>query len=96
MKSIPFLMMSLFVLLPAGQALAGGHGDGAAIVDHIFETADRDRDGVLSKAEFDEAGLADFGMGFEACDGDSNGELTSEEYLDVYRRHHPPQGELAV
>ena len=70
--------------------------DGAAIVAHLFEVSDLDEDGILSSDEYDEAGLADFGLSFEACDRDADGVLTSEEYLELYRQHHPAHPGLDV
>jgi hypothetical protein len=69
--------------------LAGGGADAEAMVRHIFDAADRDDDGQLTQLEYDAAGLARFGVSFEDCDADGDGRTSLDEYLAVYRRHHP-------
>jgi hypothetical protein len=59
------------------------------VVEHIFAMADRDDSGALSRDEYAEARLERFGVGFDDCDADGDGETTLTEYLDVYLRFHP-------
>lgn len=82
-----------FPSVPAG---AGAGGDDAlAIVEHIFVNADSDQDEILTPAEYEEAGLERFGVTFAETDGDADGLVTLEEYVELYERHHPSddQGE---
>ncbi len=96
----PFIttLIASFAAVPVAFAYddQADPGDGAAIVEHIFAVSDLDADGALSSEEYETAGLAEFGLSFEACDRDANGELTSQEFLDVYRQHHPSEPGLDV
>lgn len=83
-------MLFATIAVAALPVAAGASSDGAAVVAHIFDAADRDGDGVLSADEYAEAGLTRYGVGFEQCDADDDGRLTQAEYLEVYQRHHPP------
>lgn len=76
-------------LLLAGPAPAGGGHDPIAVVEHIFEQADADGSGTVSRVEYANARLERFGVTFEACDANADGETSWSEYLDVYLRHHP-------
>ena len=67
-------------------------GEGCNTFDlatHIFETSDRDGSGSLSREEFEAAGLARYGMPFEAYDANGDGQASLEEYLDLFDRYHP-------
>jgi len=92
-----FLPIVLAALLAASPAAAGeGCGDarGAeARVEHIFQSADMDGDGRLTRAEYEGAALSRFGLSFEASDLDSDGATDLTEYLEIYRMHHPPADE---
>lgn len=90
MRSIAFLTAALLFSTPS-LALAGDEcGDGAIdIVRHIFEQADRDHDGGLTRAEYEAAGLQSYGVTFEQSDLDGDGRTSADEYLELYRRHHP-------
>ena len=79
-------MAALVVL--AGPALAGEGYDAQAVVRHIFEVSDTDDSGALSPEEYAAAGLERFGVTFEDCDADGDGETTFAEYLALYDRHH--------
>ena len=99
MRIIEMLLATTAAIgIGASETQAGEHGHrgGEAIVDHVFEVADSDQDGTLSSAEYDEAGLAEFGLDFAACDADADGELTQGEYLEIYRLHHSSHGESEV
>jgi EF hand len=76
-------------LIPATQVIASDPQNARSVVGHLFETADVDRSGTLSPAEYGEAELDAYGVGFEASDRNGDGETTLEEYLDLYERHHP-------
>jgi len=62
-------------------------------VQHIFDGADQDRDGNLTRSEYESAGLQDFGVSFEESDTDANGGTSMAEYLALYKRHHPAPDE---
>lgn len=83
----------LATLMAASPAAAGpGCQDGEKAVHHVFESADENQDGRLTRAEYGDAGLADFGLSFEQTDLDADGATTISEYLEIYRKHHPPTG----
>lgn len=87
--------LALAALLAASPAAAGsGCGGGAeAAVQEIFDAADADGSGALTRTEYENANLARFGTAFEATDANADGETTLDEYLAHYQAHHPPQGE---
>lgn len=84
--------LALAALATAGPASAGDGcaGSAEAKVQHIFDAADGDGSGGLTRNEYESAGLQDFGVSFEESDSDGNGETTLEEYLDLYHRTHSP------
>lgn len=85
--------IALATLMAASPAAAGaGCQDGEKAVQHVFESADEDQDGRLTRAEYEGAGLAQFGLSFEQTDLDADGVTTNTEYLEIYRKHHPPAG----
>jgi len=87
------LLAGSLLLAAPGAALAGeGCGDGFDVVSHLFETSDTDASGTLSPEEFERAGLARYGMAFEAWDADGDGEASFDEYRDLYDRHHSSGG----
>ena len=71
-------------------ALAEDTMDGEAIVEHIFDVADLNEDGVLDIDEYENARLGEYGLSFEECDTNQDGVLELDEYLDLYIAHHPP------
>jgi hypothetical protein len=75
--------------LTAAGAHAQAHRDPIAVVEHIFATADTDGSGTLSRVEYAHANLRRFGVSFDDCDADRDGETSMSEYLDVYLRFHP-------
>lgn len=89
------LVSSIFVGLALSSALssagadAGEGHDPIAVVEHIFATSDLDGSGTLSRVEYAHAHLERFGVSFDQCDADGDGEVTLPEYLDVYLRFHP-------
>ena len=85
---LSLLVAATFLVAPV--ALAGGAQDAAAVVEHIFEQADRDGDGSLTPAEFEGAGLGNYGVSFDDSDLNGDGEVSMAEYLEIYHRHHPP------
>lgn len=95
MRVLPALLLAA-VLAPASRAAAGGGHDPEAVVAHIFDAADTDRSGTLTATEYEDAGLARFGVPFEQSDANRDGETSLEEYLDLYRRHHPPADQSEV
>jgi hypothetical protein len=88
----------LAALVAAGPAAAGsgcgGNAEGA--VQAIFDEADADASGALTRAEYERANLVRFGTAFEATDANADGETTLDEYLAHYQAHHPPQGEAGI
>jgi hypothetical protein len=86
-------LASLALLVVAGLAATGAraqtHRDPIAVVEHIFATADTDGSGTLSRVEYAHANLRRFGVSFDDCDADRDGETSMSEYLDVYLRFHP-------
>ena len=80
----------------AGAASAGEGCEASSVVRHIFESADADRDGRLSEAEYEGAGLAQFGVSFAESDLDADGATSLAEYLELYRRFHPTTEEREV
>jgi hypothetical protein len=83
--------LTLAALLGAGPAFAGeGCGSAEARVQRIFDSADADHSRSLDRAEYEGAGLQDFGASFEETDANGDGSTSLEEYLDLYDRTHPP------
>ena len=82
-------VLGAFVLVPS--AWAGPGCDGASVVEHDFDEADADDDGLLVREEYEAAGLEQFGVTFEQSDLDGDGVTTFDEYLDLYEAHHPPR-----
>jgi hypothetical protein len=76
-------------MLVAPAASAGSGCDGASVVQHIFDAADEDGSGTLSRAEYEAAGLQDFGLSFADSDLDGDGETSLDEYESLYEMHHP-------
>jgi hypothetical protein len=88
MRSLAFIVVAALVLSSTASA-EGCTKDAESVVQHIFEKADQDRDGNLTRSEYEAAGLQGFGVSFEESDTDGNGGTSIAEYLDLYRRHHP-------
>jgi len=80
--------LTLALLAPSVPAGAGSGDNAVAIVEHIFVSADSDKDQVLTPAEYEEAGLERFGVTFAQSDADADGLLTLDEYVELYERHH--------
>lgn len=87
------LVAASVVASSAGVALVatagGGHCGGDSVVQHIFDMADEDRDGALTREEYEEAGLERYGVSFEETDANADGVTSMAEYLELYQRHHP-------
>jgi len=88
-------MRALATVAALALAISGGM-DPRAVVRHIFDMADRDGDGALTRSEYEGAGLARYGVGFDESDRDGDGRTTLDEYLDLYERIHGPRDELEV
>jgi hypothetical protein len=84
------------ILFVTATALAGSGHDARSIVTHIFNEADSDGNGTLSPDEYAAAALERYGVRFEDCDRDANGETTLEEYLELYESHHETDPGMAV
>jgi hypothetical protein len=89
--------LSLLILIAAPFSAQAGEGCGGGghsmdVVQHIFDEADLDGDGVLSRSEYEGAGLQDFGVSFEESDLDADGSTTSDEYRELFLKHHPTHG----
>ena len=91
--------MRLIALLPLAALLlnpfpaTAGEGclqNAEAAVRQLFEGADANQDGSLTRTEYEDAGLQEFGVSFEESDRDANGLTSNSEYLELYRKHHPP------
>ena len=91
-----FLAILFASALLATGAAAGSGKDGRAVVEHIFEVADTDKSGALSREEYAKAGLERFGVSFEQCDANQDGQTSLTEYLALYERHHPPADQVAL
>lgn len=78
----------------AVPALAGSDQPGGAknVVQHIFDAADTDGDGVLTLSEYEAAGLKRYGVSFKAYDTNQDGVTSWQEYLTLYEQHHAPAG----
>ncbi len=85
-----YLMLAAFGLAFAPAAALAGQGyDAREVVVHIFQMADTDETGTLTRTEYEDAKLQDYGVTFEQSDLDSNGETSLDEYLELYDSHHP-------
>lgn len=71
-------------------------GDARSVVQHIFEMADKDGSGTLSRAEYVTARLQRYGLSFDDCDTNADGETSMTEYLDLYDRYHPATERLTL
>jgi len=88
-------LAAIILALGAAVAPAGDFADDLDVVAHIFEMADADGDGALSRSEFEEAGLGRYGIAFDGYDMDEDGEASVDEFFDLYEAHHPvAPGEL--
>ena len=70
---------------PAGAGEVKSYGD---IADRIFQSADRDGDGILTGDEFASAGLDKFGVELDVFDENADGTVVSDEYRAVCVRCH--------
>lgn len=73
----------------AAMEHAGPHA--RAQVGQLFKQSDADGNGSLSKEEFQAARLAEYGVGFETFDANSDGRITLAEYLALFERYHPSE-----
>jgi len=80
--------------LTASIASAEGCQDARGVVQHIFQMADENQDGVLTRAEYGEAGLERYGVSFDESDVNSDGETSLAEYLEIYERYHSPKDRI--
>jgi hypothetical protein len=80
---------------PSAVPGVGGH-DAISVVKHIFEMADKDGSGTLTRAEYREAKLQRYGVSFDDCDADADGETSLAEYLDLYERLHPADDSISL
>ena len=92
MRTGCILIVSLVFMLNTSIAYAMGGAGHEEIVAHIFEMADTDGSGSLDAAEYEEDGLAKYGVSFADCDADEDGETSLREYLYLYQQHHSPAG----
>jgi hypothetical protein len=97
---IPSVLAATSIALLPASALAG-EGCGSArsaesVVQHIFESADRDGSGSLTAAEYDAAGLERFGVSFADTDANGDGETSQAEYFELYQRHHPDEERISL
>ena len=98
MRLLTYLAMTLLATSTtahAGGDCASGY-DPVDVVQHIFNTADQDQDGLLTQLEYEDAGLQVYGVTFEQSDLDADGATSIQEYLLLYEFHHPVDGETEV
>lgn len=88
MRFLGLFALALFAVSPT--ATAGGGCESGSVVHHIFEKADQNQDGTLTQAEFESAGLQEFGLSFGESDTNADGGISMTEYLELYEKHHPP------
>lgn len=82
------VVAAFLVSVVVSNSNAGETSDGFSVVDHIFQTADTDQDGVLTRAEHDAAGLQKYGVKFEDFDANEDGSISISEYRTLYEKHH--------
>jgi len=90
-----FTYLAMALLATSSTAYAGGCESGydpVDVVQHIFNTADHDEDGVLTQLEYEDAGLQVYGVSFEESDLDADGATSMQEYILLYDFHHPVDG----
>lgn len=73
-------LIALALTIP-GAGMAGGGADSLDVVHHIFEVADRDGGGRLTRTEYESAGLQRFGVWFDESDTDADGSTSLAEYV---------------
>ncbi len=95
-RTLITLTLSLSLTLFAGTAWAGPGCGGTSAVQHIFDAADEDGDGALTQAEYEGAGLQEFGVSFFDSDLDGDGVTSLDEYQTLYDMHHPKRDEAEV
>ena len=88
MRSFNLSIAILLASAPVASAI--DPYDAESVVRHIFEVADTDGSGSLNRAEYEAADLERYGVSFDECDADADGETTLAEYLSLYDRYHPP------
>ncbi len=90
MRPVVLLMITTMLAVPAATA---DHGcDAQAKVQHIFDAADTNSDGSLTPAEYEDAGLQQYGVSFDESDLNADGATTWAEYLELFEAHHPSVG----
>lgn len=95
MRIIATTALAAFALaIIPGFAEAGEGCKNFDVVSHIFEASDTDGSGTLSAQEYADAGLERYGVTFQEYDVNGDGETSLDEYLDMYDRHHPVEGEI--
>lgn len=87
--SASILALAALVCVASGASAGPGCGSASA-VQHVFEAADANGDGLLTRAEYEGAGLEAFGVSFAESDLDGDGATTLLEYETLYEMHHPP------
>ena len=91
---VPSLTYSFISPVSAGNCF-NDSGNKAAVpmspydvAKHIFDSADVNADGVLSKEEYNKAGLSKYGGDIGAFDLNSDDKVVLEEYIKVFEKHH--------
>ena len=90
------IMIVIALLLAAPSAWAGSGCGETSAVQHIFDAADENGDGALTRAEYEAAGLQGFGVSFADSDLDGDGLTSLDEYQTLYDLHHPSGDEAEV
>ncbi|MBM4246813.1 MAG: hypothetical protein FJ148_23980 [Deltaproteobacteria bacterium] len=85
-----FPLAALLLSASPGAAGEGCPQSAEQAVRQLFEGADTNQDRSLTRAEYEDAGLQEFGVAFEESDLDADGLTSASEYLELYRKHHPP------
>ena len=91
MKSGFYAFSAVVMSLAALSSASAGSGQGmnaAAVAEHIFSHADADENGTMSPDEYVKGGLGKYGAKFADFDLDQDGQVTREEYHEVFARFH--------
>ena len=94
MKNLTATLVFTSVLAFSPSLYAGSCGGG----DHthsaqekamsIFNKADNNSDGFINAGEFNAAKLSKYGSTFTTLDLNKDKQISKEEYMEVFNRHH--------
>ena len=95
MKNLTAALVFTSVLAFSPSLYAGscGGGDHTHSVQEkamsIFDKADNNNDGFINTGEFSAAKLSKYGSTFANLDLNKDKQISKEEYMEVFNRHHP-------